>query len=142
MDIKKLAFAIAGIVIGVAICFIPAPEGLTPESMRVIGVLVWAIIFWVGGVLPEAVTAMLMSVLFIVVSGGLVSVAKSFSAFAGSTIWLVIAAIALGVSVKACGLLERISLLLLKLFPKNFFGQSADRHPHHGCPRHHRVGWL
>ncbi len=124
MDIKKLVFAIVGIVAGVAICFVPAPEGLTPESMRVIGVLVWAIIFWIGNVLPEAVTAMLMSVLFIVVSGGLVGVGKSFSAFAGSTIWLVIAAIALGVSVKACGLLERVSLLLLKLFPKNFFGQS------------------
>ena len=40
MDIKKLVFAIVGIVAGVAICFIPAPEGLTPESMRVIGVLV------------------------------------------------------------------------------------------------------
>ncbi len=122
MDIKKLIFAIVGIVAGVGICFIPAPEGLTPESMRVIGVLVWAIIFWVGNVLPEAVTAMLMSALFIVMGG--VGVGKAFSAFAGSTIWLVIAAIALGVSVKACGLLERISLLLLKLFPKNFFGQS------------------
>lgn len=122
LDVKKTVLAVLGIVVGVAIAMIQPPEGLTVESMRVLGVIVWAIIFWIGGVLPEAITAIVMSVLFVVLSG--VPVATSFSAFAGSTIWLVIAAIGLGVSIKACGLLERISILMLKAFPKNFIGRS------------------
>lgn len=125
IDKKKLIFAIAGIVVGLIIFFLPAPEGLTQPAMHVLGVLVWAIIYWVGAVLPEAITGMLMGALFIVVSAGNVTIAESFNAFSGGTIWLVIAAIGLGVSVKACGLLERVSLLLLKLFPKNFFGRSV-----------------
>lgn len=122
LDIKKTVLAVVGIVVGIVIALVPPPEGLTVESMRVLGVIVWAIVFWVGNVLPEAITAIVMSVLFVILSG--VPIATSFSAFSGSTIWLVIAAIGLGVSIKACGLLERISVLLLKAFPKNFIGRS------------------
>ena len=122
ISVKKVVLAIVGIVVGIAIALIPPPEGLTVESMRVLGIVVWAIVFWIGGVLPEAITAIVMSVLFVVLSG--VPIATSFSAFSGSTIWLVIAAIGLGVSIKACGLLERVSILLLKAFPKNFVGRS------------------
>ncbi len=121
MDTKKTVWAIVGIVLGVAIMFTPAPEGLTTESMRVLGVLVWAIVFWIGAVLPEAVTAVVMSVLFVILGG--VGADVAFAAFSGTTIWLVIPACMIGISVKECGLMERVALMLLKLFPKNFAGR-------------------
>ena len=134
IDTKKAIFAVVGIIAGLIIAFLPAPapfigagaEGadvvMTQEAMRVIGVLVWAIIYWVGGVLPEAITGMLMATLFVVL--GKVPMADAFNAFSGSTIWLVIGACMLGAAFKASGLLERVSLLILKVFPKNLIGRS------------------
>lgn len=124
LDAKKLILGIAGIVVGIIIAFIPDPEGLAQPAMAILGILVWAIFFWIGGVLPEAVTAMVMSTLFVLVGIKEVGIAQAFNAFSGATIWLVIGAIGIGICMKQCGLLERVSLLLLKLFPKSFFGRS------------------
>lgn len=124
IDAKKLVLGIVGVVVGLVIAFIPAPEGLTQDAMHVVGILVWAIFFWIGKVLPEAVTAMVMSTLFVILGGKEVTMTQAFNAFSGSTIWLVIGAIGIGICMKQCGLLERISLMLLKLFPKTFFGRS------------------
>ena len=89
--------------------------------MQVLGILLGAVILWAGGVLPEAATAILMSMLFIVVAK--VPIDTSLSAFSGSTFWLLVAAFGLGAAIKECGLLERVSILLLRLFPKSYKGQ-------------------
>ena len=98
-----------------------ALSGLEVQAMRVIGILVCAIVWWAGQVFHEAVTAILMCVAFVIF--GKVPIDVSFSAFSGSTYWLLVAAFGLGAAIKACGLLERIAIILLKLFPKSYRGQ-------------------
>lgn len=121
ITVKKIGFLIAALVAGVAVAFIPPPPGLEVASMQVLGILLGAVLLWAGEVFPEAATAMLMSVLFIVVAK--VPIDTSFSAFSGTTFWLLVAAFGLGAAIKECGLLERISIMLLRLFPKNYGGQ-------------------
>ena len=118
---KQLIYLIVGLILGIAIALIPAPSGLEVQAMRVIGILVCAIVWWAGQVFHEAVTAILMCVAFVIF--GKVPIEVSFSAFSGSTYWLLVAAFGLGAAIKACGLLERIAIILLKLFPKSYRGQ-------------------
>lgn len=120
-SVKKIAFLVVAIVAGVGLALVPPPGGLEASSMQVLGILLGAVILWAGGVLPEAATAILMSMLFIVVAK--VPIDTSLSAFSGSTFWLLVAAFGLGAAIKECGLLERISILLLRLFPKSYKGQ-------------------
>ena len=118
---KKIIYLIVGLILGIAIMCIPSPEGLEPTAMKVIGILVCAIIWWAGNCFPEVVTAFLMSIAYIVVAK--VPIGTSFAAFSGTTFWLLVAAFGLGAASKSCGLLERISLLLLRIFPKSYRGQ-------------------
>lgn len=118
---KQLIYLVVGLVLGIAVALISPPVGLEVTAMRVIGILVCAIVWWAGAVFPEAVTAILMCVAFVVVAQ--VPVTTAFSAFSGTTYWLLVAAFGLGAAIKACGLLERVSIMLLKLFPKSYRGQ-------------------
>jgi DASS family divalent anion:Na+ symporter len=117
----KAVCIILAIAAAVGISLIPPPAGLEVSSMRVLGVLLASVILWAGRAFHEAVIALLMSVLFIVFAK--VKITDSFSAFSDTTYWLLVAAFALGAGIKECGLLERISIILLRLFPKNFSGQ-------------------
>ncbi|HIY84238.1 SLC13 family permease [Rubneribacter sp.] len=119
--LKKIAFMIVAVVAGVGLALVPPPPELTVSSMRVLGILLGAVVLWAGRVFPEAATAVIMSSLFVVVAQ--VPVDTSFSAFSGSTFWLVVAAFGLGAAIKECGLLERVSILMLRLFPKSYKGQ-------------------
>lgn len=118
---KQLIYLVIGLILGVAVCLIPPPVGLEVQSMQTIGILVCAIVWWAGLVFPESVTAMLMCVAFVIIAK--LPIGVSFAAFSGTTFWLLVAAFGLGAAIKECGLLERVSIMLLKLFPKNYRGQ-------------------
>lgn len=118
---KKWIYLFLGLVLGITVMVIPAPAGLEPIAMKVIGILLCAILWWAGNVFPEVVTALLMSIAYIIIAK--VPAATSFNAFSGTTYWLLVAAFALGAAIKACGLLERVSIMMLKIFPKSYRGQ-------------------
>ncbi|MDR1013734.1 MAG: anion permease [Coriobacteriales bacterium] len=117
----RLVCIIVAVLVGVGIALVPPPSGLEVSSMRVLGILAAAVVLWAGRAFHEAAIALLMSTLFIVAAQ--VKITDSFSAFADTTYWLLVAAFALGAAIKECGLLERISIILLRLFPKSFSGQ-------------------
>ena len=48
---KKIIFETLAVVVGLAIAFIPAPEGLQQNAMWTMGLLLWAIINWVTNVI-------------------------------------------------------------------------------------------
>lgn len=120
-DMKKIAIIAVALIAGGGLAVVSPPEGLDASGMRVLGILLGAVVLWAGRVLPEAATALIMSCLFVIIAK--VPLETSFSAFSGSTFWLLVAAFGLGAAIKECGLLERISILLLKLFPKSYRGQ-------------------
>lgn len=116
--IVKLAVSALGAVAAVfliAACPIP---GLTYQATAVLGVLIMAIVWWITGILPEFVTAVVMAVLFVVVAG--ISTGAVFSTFASSTWWLLLSAFTLGVGMKKSGLMKRIALAIVNRFPRTF----------------------
>lgn len=124
---RKIIFALIGILVGVGVAVIGSCAGwffgLEPQAVYAIGVLCVCIIWWVASVLPEFVTGLVMAVAFIVLCG--VPTEVSFSAFASSTWWLLVAAFGLGFAMQSSGLLSRISNAILRAFPKTFKMQSA-----------------
>ncbi len=84
-------------------------------------ILAWAIVWWIGGVLPEYATGLLMVVGFAVFGG--VDSSVSFAAFSTSTWWLLIAAFALGAGMKTSGLMKRMALAIIRIFPNTFQAQ-------------------
>ena len=114
----KLGCAAAGALVAallIATCPIP---GLSYQATAVLGILIMAIVWWITGVLPEFVTAVVMAVLFVVVAG--ISVSATFSTFASSTWWLLLSAFTLGVGMKTSGLMRRIALAIVRKFPRTF----------------------
>ncbi len=114
--------ALVGIILGIAVAFILPTFGLSTQAAQALGILVWAIVWWVVAVLPEMVTAFIMAVLFIAVAD--VPATTVFSQFSSETWWLLLAAFGLGVGMKESGLLMRIARGVLSLFPPRFKAQS------------------
>ena len=117
---KKSLPLIGGIALGLVVMFLPM-NGLTHQAQAALAILTWAIVWWIFKVLPDFVTAMLMGVLFVSLSDA--PMATVCSAFSGSTWWLLMTAFGLSLGISKCGVLKRMSLHLLQLFPKSFFGQ-------------------
>ena len=121
---KSIIVSVIALAAFLAISFAPPfGETMNGDSMRVLGVLVGCIIMWAGNVVHECAVVLLMSALMAGI--GHVPVETVFSAFNGSILWVLIAAFVLGAAMKRCGLLRRVALLLLKVFPKNFAGTSV-----------------
>lgn len=118
---KKFICEIIAIVVGLIIAFIPPPKGLTPQSMWTMGILIWAVLNWVFQSIPDYVVAIMMCTLWAALK--VVPFTTAFGAFGGTTWWILIGAIGIGIAVNKSGLLKRISLQALKLFPPTFNGQ-------------------
>ncbi len=127
---------IVPILLGVLICgvfyFLPVPEtlarcaaeagsdGLT--AMRVLGGILLAIVWWIGGVFPHWITTITMLLLWVVL--GRVPFTMAFSSYASATVWLVIGAFCLAATVTKTGLFHRITLGMIRVFSPNFAGQT------------------
>lgn len=117
----KRAVAIVSIVLGVSMFLMTPFEGLDPSAMRVLGVLICALGFWVVDYLPEYVTGLGMLSLWV----GLCHVpfGKAYSVFAGSAFWMIVGAFAIGAAARKCHLLERLSLYIIKFMRPTYAGQ-------------------
>jgi anion transporter len=95
--------------------------GLSKEAMFFIGVSLAAVIFWVVDMVPNYVVALVMAMIWVV--GGIVPSEVALSGFSTS-IWLfMVFILALSVAISKSGLLFRLALHTLKIFPKNYGGQ-------------------
>lgn len=127
---------IISVLLGALICgvfyFLPVPEtlarcaaeagsdGLT--AMRVLGGILLAIVWWIGGVFPHWITTITMLLLWVVL--GRVPFTMAFSSYASATVWLVIGAFCLAATVAKTGLFHRITLGMIRVFSPNFAGQT------------------
>lgn len=118
----RLLMAVLGLVLGVAVAFLKPPEGLTPEAMQALGLLVGAIFYWVGHVWDDYIVALVMAIGWIALE--LVPFEAALSAFSSKTLWLMVGALGLGAGVAKSGLLKRSTLLMLKLLPPTYAGQT------------------
>jgi divalent anion:Na+ symporter, DASS family len=119
--VMKSIVALASIVLGVWIAMLPPPEGLTPQAMHALGIVVWSVGWWVAQIVPEYVTGLLMCALWVAVK--VVPFDKAFYNFSTSGWWIMVGAFGLGAVAGRTGLLKRISLYVISLFPPTFTGQ-------------------
>ena len=123
-DNKKLYIKEAvTILIGIAIALIPAPAGLEQRSMYFVGITVWAILNWFLNTMPTFASGLLMLSLYVLTNT--TTFAKAFSPFHGSTVWLIIAVLLIGAAMSKSGLLSRLCLIIMNVFPPTFRGQVA-----------------
>lgn len=122
-DIRRIAGAVGGVLLGVCISLFLHADGLGQQGTIVLGILAGAIIWWICDVLPEFATALLMVVLFVIVGG--ISVPTAFATFSNPTWWLLLAAFALGLGMRETGLLNRMALAIVSRFPSSFAAQVA-----------------
>lgn len=115
------ACAALSIIVGVWIAKTPPPEGLTPQAMTALGILVWAVGWWVIRVVPEYMTGMMMCALWVATKTVKFNVA--FSIFATGGWWIMVCAFGLGAIATKVGLIKRIALGTLNIFPASFAGQ-------------------
>jgi len=117
-----------GGVIGVFIALLMStilnpPTGLTHASMVGLGIFLCAVVFWIFEVFADYVTAILMCCAW--AGTRIVPFNVAFAQFSTDSFWLLVGALGLGVAVTRSGLLNRVSLLIMRLFPATFRGQTA-----------------
>lgn len=118
---KRIYCGCAGIVLGLCVAGLLRFAGMSSSVSIALGVLAWAIVWWIFKLLPDFVTALIMGILFVTLAD--VPTATMFSAFSNSTWWLLMSAFGLSIGVTKSGLMYRISLYVLKLFPPTYRGQ-------------------
>ena len=119
---KQFIFFILGIAAAVLFFVMTPFEGLSVEGMKVLGLFLLAIFWWMGSVFPDYVTAFWMMALMIATKA--TALGTVFSAFSGSVIWIVIPVLAVGAALSKTGLLKRIVLFILSKFKASFKSQS------------------
>lgn len=120
-SLKNLIIVVLAVIIGVIIGLLAPPEGLTEVAMAYLGIFVGMLILLITGALPSWAACLGALALMVVFKVG--TIPEIFSAFAGSIVWLMIAVFAFSAAVIKSGLMTRMALKLLTVFPKNYRGQ-------------------
>lgn len=122
-NIKKLIGFIAGVIIAAAFFFAPPPEGLSHEAMVALGFLIAAVVWMIFETMADYVAMMCMCACWVIFGAAPTKVA--FATFSNNTFWLLLGALAIGAGTASSGLLNRISLKMMSLFPATHKGQCA-----------------
>ena len=121
---KRLIGGLVGCAITVLMSYvINPPAGLTHSAMVGLGIFLCAVVFWIFEVFADYVTAILMCSAW--AGSRIVPFNIAFAQFSTDSFWLLVGALGLGVAVTKSGLLNRFSLVIMKLFPASFSGQTA-----------------
>jgi anion transporter len=106
------------------LAFLGGTAHLTITPFRAgIAVLVWGVCTWLFDSLPDFVVA----IVIVMVAGviGLVKPEVAFSGFASRTWFLLLAVLGISAGISRTGLLYRVALHMLRLFPATYTGQAT-----------------
>ena len=123
MDKKKVkvaAFVIATI-IAVAFAVMQPFAGLERAGMTFLGLFIWWLVMMIVDLIPSYMASLI--VLSAAIATGCGAANTAFSAFSGSTVWLLVAAFGVSAALANSGLLSRIAIKVLALFPGTYAGQ-------------------
>lgn len=111
MAAARIVAAGAGLAALGATLLLPPPEGLSPAGWRAAGLALLLAAFWIGEVLPNAVTALLPAILLPPL--GIASLEAATAPYADPVIFLFLGGFALGAAMQRTGLHRRIGLLIV-----------------------------
>lgn len=112
----KPAYRLTGVLLGLLCCATIAasdpPDGLTVQGWRTLGVTILMALWWLGGVLPITITALVPLVAFPAL--GIVSIKEASAPYAHPLIFLMLGGFLLGRAMEVVGLHERLVAVLLR----------------------------
>lgn len=128
----KIIFGTAGAVIFLLFAFVlKAPPALDAAAaaagssgviaMRILGITLLAVCWWIGNVLPDWLVTIVMLILWVLTAE--VPFATAFSSYSSTSAWLIVGAFCLSEAVSKTGLFTRVSWFLLRIFPPTLNGQ-------------------
>ena len=117
-----LVKALIAIVVGVIVGFLPAPGGLTADTMKFIGVFAAMIVGLLSRAAPNWLVTIACCMAMILLK--LCKIGVILSNFSSNNIWLPMAIVGFAGCLVKCGILSRIALNVFKIFPTTFFGQT------------------
>jgi len=118
LSVCSAALALALIVV---FGLLPPVAGLSDRAMLCIGISLAAVVMWVADTIPSYVVALLMLLLWVLLK--IVKPDTALAGFASPTWMYLLGTLALGTAIAKSGLLYRLSLYMLKAFPKTHLGQ-------------------
>jgi sodium-dependent dicarboxylate transporter 2/3/5 len=98
------------------------PDGLQPEAARLLAVLAWVVLWWIGEAVPLAITAVLGPALATVLGVG--TAVEIFAPFGDPIIFLFLGSFILAEAMVATGLDRRVALAVLS---RRWVGASPAR---------------
>lgn len=107
------------VLVGLAIAFIPTPEGLDPRAQNYLGLLMTIILLWVSEALPIGATALFAGgglILF-----GISTPANAWTQYANPAVMFVLMIIMFGVILNEVGVAQRILYYAIKIGGTNVF---------------------
>jgi di/tricarboxylate transporter/CRP-like cAMP-binding protein len=96
--------------------------GMTTPRIVLMELLVAATVFWSMKTLSFHTVSIALPVAAVLLDA--TTPAKAFSGFSSATWFLVLAVFGISASVAKTGLLYRLTLMMMKRFPRNYFGQA------------------
>ncbi len=117
----RLAALAGSLGIPVALWGLPPPDGLSLQGWHVSLVLLGAAVAWLLEPVPDFVVALAMVTAWGLL--GLAPLSRAFAAFASSSYLIALAALGLAAAMARSGLLFRIALFLLRMFPATYGAQ-------------------
>ena len=106
--------ASAAVVAAVVVFFLPAPDGMSENVMRVAGLVILTVGLWATAVFPEYLTSIIFFTLAVLL--GVAPPGVVFSGFHSSAVWMIFGGLVIGVAVQSTGLGTRIARVLVGWF--------------------------
>ena len=113
-----IGFVLAWVMFALILWVLPRPDGLSPQAMAVLAIVVWASIMWVAEAMPVGITGIGIPTLLIVTQAlpwdkGKPPLGQVFSGFTGHVVWLLLFALMVGAIMQLLKLDRRIALAIL-----------------------------
>jgi len=102
-------FFVSWIAFASILMFVPLSKGLTLSGRATMAVTVWAIITWLSGSVPKAISGLAIPLLLII-SGAFAKIPQAFSGYTSNTTFLVIGTFMFAAAMGCAGLDRRIAL--------------------------------
>lgn len=112
-----LNLLIAVLILG-TILLLPIEFGLAREAVEYLAILAAMVFMLITGVFDEHVVILATLALCVVLK--VASFSTIFSAYSGTTMWMVLTILPITVVIEKSGLMNRIALYLLKIFPNSY----------------------
>lgn len=117
---RRLLLRLVTLVFGLAVWFVPVPEGLSARAWHLFAIFITAIFAVIVNAMPILVAAVLAMVASILT--GTLKPAEAYSGFSSGFILLIVVAFLVGRGVVNSGLGARIAYTLVRMFGKSTLG--------------------